>query len=1183
MEAREDEVALWEEDVVIPTYPVGEPDHNPMFLEKRVYQGSSGAVYPFPVIDSVSESREDRHYRALFIENEHLKVMVLPELGGRIHMAYAKGLDYHFVYYNRVIKPALVGLAGPWICGGIEFNWPQHHRPSTFSPVDYLLERQGDGTATVWLGEIDRMQRTKATVGVSLLPGKAYIRVEGRLFNRTALPQTFLWWANPAVAVNEHYQSVFPPDVHAVFDHGKRDLSRFPIATGSYYKIDYSSGVDISWWKNIPVPTSYMAYHSDYDFVGGYDHGRGAGILHVADHHLSPGKKLWTWGAGDFGRVWERNLTDEDGPYIELMTGVFTDNQPDFSWLESGEEKRFEQYFLPYAGIGRAKNATRDVAISLEAEEAPRLSAAGRVARIGVASTSRRTFVVELARAITGLDHGEPVEERRSGADTDGAEGSAVAGVESAFADRTMSPEPPLLAVTVEIDPSHPYRAEVPLGPEARTDELRLSVRSIDGRVRLSYREGERPGLPIPQAAKAAPPPQEVRTAEELCLIGLHLEQYRHATFDPAAYYAEALKRDPGDSRANEAMGLYLLRRGLLRESENHLRRAIERLTTRNPNPANGAPFYFLGVALELSGRYEEAREAYFKASWNGALQGAAVGSLARIAARSGDLETALSHAERSIAVNGLDRPVRVLRAALLRRLGRRQEAREELDEVLREDPLEMTARNELRLLGGGVAEGASEQASASPADAKRRPVPPAVALSEGGIEVAFDYLRFGLFEEAVAWIDRLTSSTGGDPSVGGAGAMMPLAHYLRAYFLDELGRPEQAVAAARLADALPAGTCFPNQLEAIAVLERACLLHPTGAKASYYLGNLWYNNRCAERAIESWERSAALDAGFPTVHRNIALAAFNKLRDPARAGRELALAFSLDPTDARVLFELDQLARITAVDPAERLPRLERHRDLVERRDDLALERIALLNLLGRHDEALEALSGRRFHPWEGGEGKVSRQWVAALLGLARRELFAKRASAAIELAKRALAYPENLGEGKLEGALDNDVHYWLGRGYRALGSEKEAIEAFSRAAVGDREPTISLYYNDQPADLIFYQGLALASLGRADAARGRFHRLLDYGERHRSDAVTVDYFAVSLPDFLVFEGDLTKRNEIFCDYLRGLGELGLASVNRRDTGRARSILRSVTAAEPSHLGARELLQDLDRGWSFV
>src|SRR5581483_10156407 len=131
---------------------------------------------------------------------------------------------------------------------------------------------------------------------------------------------------------------------------------------------DYSAGVDISRYKNIPVPTSYMAYHSDYNFVGGYDHAQQAGILHVANHHFSPGKKQWTWGNGDFGQAWDRNLTDEDGPYIELMTGVFTDNQPDFSWLQPNEEKTFEQYFMPYSQVGVVKNATKDAMLNMEWE-----------------------------------------------------------------------------------------------------------------------------------------------------------------------------------------------------------------------------------------------------------------------------------------------------------------------------------------------------------------------------------------------------------------------------------------------------------------------------------------------------------------------------------------------------------------------------------------------------------------------------------------------------------------------------------------------------------------------------------------------------------------------------------------------------------------------------------------------
>ena len=332
-------VRAWEENIMLPTYEIGEEEKNPIFLEKRVYQGSSGGVYPYPVVEKVSDEKKDKQYKTLFIENEYIKVMILPELGGRIQMAYDKVKQRHFVYYNQVIKPALVGLTGPWISGGIEFNWPQHHRPSTFLPTDYLIEENKDGSVTVWCNEVERMFRTKGMQGFTLYPGKAYIEISVKVYNRTAFPQTFLWWANPAVVVNDGYKSVFPPDVHAVFDHGKRAVSNFPIATGEYYKQDYSAGVDISKYKNIPVPTSYMAIESKFDFVGGYEDDTKGGLLHVANHNISPGKKQWTWGNGDFGIAWDRNLTDEDGPYIELMTGVYTDNQPDFTWLQPNEEK----------------------------------------------------------------------------------------------------------------------------------------------------------------------------------------------------------------------------------------------------------------------------------------------------------------------------------------------------------------------------------------------------------------------------------------------------------------------------------------------------------------------------------------------------------------------------------------------------------------------------------------------------------------------------------------------------------------------------------------------------------------------------------------------------------------------------------------------------------------------------
>ena len=218
-------------------------------------------------MEKIEDVKKDKAWKAVYLENQYIKVMVLPELGGRIQRAYDKTNGYDFVYYNHVIKPALVGLTGPWISGGIEFNWPQHHRPTTYLPVDYTVTEHEDGSKTVMVNDVDQMYGTKGIASFTLYPDKAYIEIRGQLYNRTPMAQTFLWWANPAVPVNDYTQSVFPPDVHAVMDHGKRDVSKFPIATGVYYKHDYSAGVDISRYKNIPVPTSYMAEKSDFDFV----------------------------------------------------------------------------------------------------------------------------------------------------------------------------------------------------------------------------------------------------------------------------------------------------------------------------------------------------------------------------------------------------------------------------------------------------------------------------------------------------------------------------------------------------------------------------------------------------------------------------------------------------------------------------------------------------------------------------------------------------------------------------------------------------------------------------------------------------------------------------------------------------------------------------------------------------
>ena len=303
------------------------PDRNPLFLEKRVYQGSSGRVYPLPVIDYIETEPREQAWKAVHLENEFLRIMVMPEIGGRVHVGLDKRNGYDFFYRQNAIKPALVGLAGPWISGGVEFNWPQHHRPATFMPVAVAIEREPDGTVIVWCSDHDPMARMKGMHGLCLRPGKAYLEVRVRLYNRTQDTQTFLWWANVATRVHEQYRSFFPHDVRFAADHAKRAVTEYPLSQGIYYGIDYGErarhGVpesekprhfvpdgsyppnDLGWYANIPVPTSYMIVDSSGDFFGGYDHKKNAGTVAISNHFIAPGKKQWTWGNHDFGYAWD--------------------------------------------------------------------------------------------------------------------------------------------------------------------------------------------------------------------------------------------------------------------------------------------------------------------------------------------------------------------------------------------------------------------------------------------------------------------------------------------------------------------------------------------------------------------------------------------------------------------------------------------------------------------------------------------------------------------------------------------------------------------------------------------------------------------------------------------------------------------------------------------------------------
>ncbi len=1049
MESKKNKATIREEMVTIPTYVQAAPEKSPLFIEKRAYQGSTGKVYPLPVTEKISDVKEDKEYRAVILENDYLYVMVLPELGGRIQRALDKTNGYDFVCYNRVIKPALVGLAGPWISGGIEFNWPQHHRPSTFAPVDYKTVENDDGSVTACISETDIMYGTKGLLKISLYPDKAYIELNGQLYNPTDMPQTFLWWANPAVSVNDNTYSVFPPDVNAVVDHGKRAVSTFPIATGEYYKVDYSAGVDISRYKNIPVPTSYMAAHSDFDFIGNFDEGKDAGLLHVADHHVSPGKKQWTWGNSDFGKMWDKNLTDEDGPYIELMTGVFTDNQPDFTWLKPNEEKTFTQYFMPYKTVGRVCNATKDACIGLE----------GKTLKVYATSVYEDAVII--------ITNGDKL----------------------------------VFEQKVNLSPENCYVTEVP-----ELDDFCITVCDRTGAELCEYKKFTPADIPVPDPMKEIRKPEEIESLEELYLAGQHLEQYRHATRNPADYYLEGLRRDATDIRMNNAYGLLLLRKGCIEESIPYFEAAIKKQTWRNPNPYSGECYYNLGLALELAEKDEKAYDAFFKATWSAETAGNSFYHLACISTKQGQFKQALQHVENSLIRNWHNMNARALKAMLLAANGRDNKAF--LEESAEIDPLsfgilyQKAEKEEFKKLMGG--------------------------RISNYIKLADLFLQMGFYDEVSDIMECAPQ--------GGA-----LIYYYNGYAERLRGNKDKARELYAAAEKADADYCFPNTIREQLILEDAINELDKAPVAHYLLGNLLYDKKRHEEATKHWETAVSQDASIAMAHRNLSIAYFNVYDNPEKALKEIREACAIEPDYSRFLLELDQLSAKANVAPEERLAAIEAHKELAEDRDTLMLAYVRLLNMLGRYDEALSKLEGHTFHVWEGGEGKVADEYKSALFGVASGKLHEEKIDEAITYIERTLSYPDNLGEGKLPNVPDNRAYFMLGLCYEKKNVPEKAREYYIKATEGKLTPEPVRYYNDQPSDYIFWIGAAYIALGETEKARTAFESLVSFGTEHLNDVVEYDFFAVSMPELEVYKEDIKMRSDDYCRNLITLGKNGL------------------------------------------
>ncbi|MBD3414131.1 MAG: DUF5107 domain-containing protein [Candidatus Aminicenantes bacterium] len=980
---RKQSVKAWEEDIKIPTYLTGKPDPFPIFYNGRAYQGAQGRVYPYPLHDKLTETKKTKTYRALYLENKYLRLCVLPELGGKLFSILDKTNNYDLIYRQSVIKPALIGMLGAWTSGGIEWDFPHHHRPTSFMAVDHTITENPDGSKTIWIGELELMHRMKWVIGLSLYPNRSYIEASVHLINRTPLAHSFLYWANVAVHANKDYQVIFPSDTQFATYHGKNQFTHWPISREFYHRVDYSRGVDISWWKNHPAPTSFFAWKSKGDFLAGYDHGKQAGLIHWADHHSVPGKKLWNWGTGEKGRMWEKMLTDKDGPYIELMVGAFSDNQPDYSWIQPYERKIIQQFWYPLQKMGGVKAANTEAALNLEFAEK-------NEAKISLNLTRYREEV------------------------------SIV----------FWSGEEKISTLKADIGPGNPYQHEIRLSNGISKNNLAVRVTTKQGQELISHSPIRTTSEHQPEPVKPPLPPEKIKTIEQLYLTGSRLEQFHNPRINAFSYYQEALDRDLYDSRTNTALGILHIKAARYQKAQECLNRALERVTHNHTHPRNAKAYYYLGFALRKLGNLSQAKESFAKATWDHAWSSAGTYQLAEISCINGDYDKALKYLTGPLSSTEKSAKKLNLLTVLMRKTDHLKKAKQLALRSLQSNPLDFWAKNELYLtLCDQDRMRQAERISIELTHLMRGSV-------QSYLELALDYGNSGFNDEAIDVLRRYHKIE--NPH--------PLTHYYLGFFYQKNKQSSDSALHYQKASQLSSKYGFPFRTETIPVLLHALEKHPEDAKAAYYLGNCFFEHQ-PRKAIFFWEKSSQIDPADFMVHRNLGLAYVRIEKNIPQALRSMETAIELTQQHARLFLELDQIYELAKKSPEFRLSLLNKYHKTVKDSSDALIREISLLVQLGHYDRAIRLMNTHHFHVWEGGgqihhhhvDAHLLRGYDHFVSGEYNKALSDYRA--ALKYPQN-----QEVGK-PYQGGQEAKIHYFIGQAYAKIGKKAQAMSHFKKS----------------------------------------------------------------------------------------------------------------------------------------
>jgi tetratricopeptide (TPR) repeat protein len=1031
----------------LPTDEEGPPDVNPPF-DLFVTRFN----YPYTLRENLTGRQGVVRYRTLELENEYLRCIVLPDLGGHLYNCVDKANGADLFYANRSIRKARIGYRGAWAAYGVEFNFPVSHNWVSMSPVDYATTTSPDGSASVWVGNVDRVYGMQWRVELRLRPGSSLLEQHVALYNPSPLRRRFYWWNNAAVRVRDESRICYP--MRWTASHGFREVDTWPVN---------AEGVDLSLvGHHLDGPVSVFSHGSREAFMGVYHPWANAGVVHYSSPEDAPTKKIWSFGGDADGLDWRRALSDDGSAYVEVQAGLFR-NQETYAFLEPQESIRFTEYWMPVRGIGGITRANPEGALRLE-----RAPGEGGTVDLSLGVNLNRT----IRRGVLRL--------------TDGAREV----LSEAF---DLTPAEFLLRA----------RRGLPAAPK-----YTLEVVDPSGRILIAHTEGVYDYAPeseirLGKQPSLDPAPPAERSDAGFVQVGDVLERNGDLL---AAWetYRQGLDRFPESTGLEKAAGRLAVTLKRPGEAVPLLSRALARVS--NDPEAH----YYLGLAHAETGDEAKARAQWERAQILPPFRAASRLQLARLDAREGDLASALAHL-RAVVEEEPD-AVRAggMEVAVLRHLGREDEARERLAHWRSLDPTGNLLRSEAVAMGAPDAD---------------LPVHLAGDVARV-LDLAVEYMGLGFDADALGLLDRRYPTGPEVRSEPGAVAPGedPLVAYYRGYCRERMGGSGEADY--RAASAMSTRYVFPSRASTFPVLRAALAARPKDATALFLLGSWLLSGGRADEAIARWEEARAIDPRIPVLHRNLGLALLHADNDPRRALDVFLEGMGVDGTNTALYVAADQAQSLLGLSTPDHIAMLERYPDRAHL-PPVLVEKLALaLAEAGRGEEA-EALFPGRYFPREENGTNVRQVYLEVRLRRAQRLAKEGRPEEAVRILGAldqpvpGLDFTRDGMAAFVEGAR---VQYLVGEVLAASGEEEKAREHWKRAVDGQDWPYLKPVYAflaarrlgtaDEAAwtkDLVtslagvegfarrtafpgiatYAQGLHLRALGREADARERFRQV--------------------------------------------------------------------------------------------